>query len=216
MIINNSVISYNGGIVNLISSPCGLFCLFDRLRKKRYSRGYSGLFVKYFVIESPVGDLWVAEVLDRGVRKICSVGLRKDEGEFRALLISRLTEPSELVLVPKTAAVALAFDEYFSGKDKTFDNLKTVFLWGTLFQRKVWETLKEVKYADTESYKWLAARVGKHKAYRAAGTANGANPIPIIFPCHRIICSNGGIGGYNGGIEIKQYLLELEAKSRRV
>ncbi|MEG1314646.1 MAG: methylated-DNA--[protein]-cysteine S-methyltransferase, partial [Anaerovoracaceae bacterium] len=98
--------------------------------------------------------------------------------------------------------------EYLQGKRKTFDI--PLQLHGTEFQLKVWEELKNIPYGETISYKELARRVGSPKGCRAVGQANNKNPIPIIIPCHRVIGENGKLVGYNGGVEIKQFLLELE------
>ena len=102
----------------------------------------------------------------------------------------------------------LQFDEYFSGKRRTFDlPLSTN---GTPFQQKVWKQLQEIPYGQTISYSQLAKAVGNPKACRAVGSANGKNPIPIIIPCHRVIASNGGLGGFACGLDVKIRLLELE------
>ncbi|MEG1067435.1 MAG: methylated-DNA--[protein]-cysteine S-methyltransferase, partial [Anaerovoracaceae bacterium] len=98
--------------------------------------------------------------------------------------------------------------EYLQGKRKTFDI--PLQLHGTEFQLKVWEELKNIPYGETISYKELARRVGSPKGCRAVGQANNKNPIPIIIPCHRVIGEKGKLVGYNGGVEIKQFLLELE------
>ena len=87
---------------------------------------------------------------------------------------------------------------------------KTVFMEGTEFERKVWETLKEIPYGETRTYKWLAEKIDKPHAFRAVGNALGKNPIPIIFPCHRVIETDGSIGGYSAGPDIKRRLLEIE------
>src|SRR4030043_1701346 len=81
---------------------------------------------------------------------------------------------------------------------------------GTEFERKVWLTLKEIPYGETRTYKWLAEKIGKPSAYRAVGKALSRNPLPIVLPCHRIIESDGTIGGYSSGIDIKRRLLEIE------
>jgi len=99
-------------------------------------------------------------------------------------------------------------DEYFAGKRKTFD-VKTAFA-RTSFQNKVWCELLKIPYGKTISYADLAKAAGNPKAYRAAGSANGKNPIAIIIPCHRVIASNGGLGGYAYGLEAKKQLLDLE------
>jgi methylated-DNA-[protein]-cysteine S-methyltransferase len=86
----------------------------------------------------------------------------------------------------------------------------TAFTEGTEFERKVWESLKEIPYGETRTYKWLAEKIGKSNAFRAVGNALGKNPIPIILPCHRVIEADGSIGGYSAGADIKRRLLEIE------
>jgi len=78
------------------------------------------------------------------------------------------------------------------------------------FQRAVWQTTREIPYGQTRSYGWLASRVGKPRAARAVGQALGANPWPIIVPCHRVVASDGRLGGYGGGLDTKERLLRLE------
>lgn len=99
-------------------------------------------------------------------------------------------------------------DEYFAGNRTTF----TVALspQGTDFQQRVWRALMQVGYGDTVSYGNIAKQLGKPKASRAVGAANGANPIPIIIPCHRIIGANGKLTGFGGGLPTKQWLLAHE------
>lgn len=100
--------------------------------------------------------------------------------------------------------------EYFQGERKSFDlPLTTV---GTDFQKEVWSELLNIKYGSTETYGGLAQRVGRPMAVRAAGSANGANAISIIIPCHRIIGRAGTLGGYAGGLSAKRKLLELESQ----
>lgn len=103
---------------------------------------------------------------------------------------------------------AKQLDEYFKGKRKKFDlplNLK-----GTEFQKKVWEALKQIPYAQTRSYKEIAMMIGNKNASRAVGMANNKNPCPIVVPCHRVIGSNGSLVGYALGLDIKKKLLDLE------
>lgn len=100
--------------------------------------------------------------------------------------------------------------EYFSGRRVDFDF--PLALEGTTFQRAVWEQLREVPYAQTISYGELARRVGNPRAARAVGSANGANVLPIVIPCHRVIAGDGTIGGFGGGLTIKQALLDLERR----
>jgi methylated-DNA-[protein]-cysteine S-methyltransferase len=86
---------------------------------------------------------------------------------------------------------------------------------GTQFQKNVWRHLCEIPYGETISYGELARRIGNPKASRAVGLANGANPIPIIIPCHRVIGSDGKLTGYGGGLPVKEKLLALEARQLR-
>ncbi|SDP47313.1 methylated-DNA--[protein]-cysteine S-methyltransferase [Desulforhopalus singaporensis] len=106
------------------------------------------------------------------------------------------------------ARVILELDEYFAGKRRVFTIPLT--LKGTEFQQQVWHELTKIGYGHTASYSDIARRLGKPKAYRAVGLANGRNPVPIIIPCHRIIGKDGSLAGFGGGVEIKKQLLDLE------
>jgi methylated-DNA-[protein]-cysteine S-methyltransferase len=99
-------------------------------------------------------------------------------------------------------------NEYFAGSRTTFD--LPLEPSGTDFQLSVWELLRKIPYGVTTSYGALARRLGDPKASRAVGAANGANPIPIIVPCHRVVGSKGDLTGFGGGIERKRWLLEHE------
>ncbi len=103
---------------------------------------------------------------------------------------------------------------YFGGELRDFD--LRLALEGTEFQTKVWFALCDIPYGETISYGDLARRLRNPKAVRAVGTANGANPIPIVIPCHRVIGSNGKLIGYGGGLDIKEKLLALEQKQMRL
>jgi len=99
-------------------------------------------------------------------------------------------------------------EEYFSGTRTRFD--LPLELDGTPFQKEVWLALAEIPYGETVSYAELASMVGRPNAFRAVGQANGANPIPIVLPCHRVVASGGRIGGYGGGLDMKRRLLAIE------
>ncbi len=101
-------------------------------------------------------------------------------------------------------------EAYFRGELNRFD--LEFKLKGTVFQKKVWKELEKIEFGKTTSYGEIARRVGNPKAARAVGMANNKNPIPIIIPCHRVIGKNGSLTGFGGGLEIKQFLLELEKK----
>lgn len=104
-------------------------------------------------------------------------------------------------------------DEYFEGKRKEFE--LDLYIVGTVFQRRVWLELMKIPYGKTCSYSQLAQKIQNPKAVRAVGSANGRNPLSIVIPCHRVIASNGTLGGYAGGLDIKNRLLELEKNSSK-
>ena len=106
------------------------------------------------------------------------------------------------------ATVRRQLEEYFAGRRRAFDVV--VAPPGTTFQQRVWDELQRIDYGQTISYAELATRIGRPTAIRAAGAANGANPISILIPCHRVIGSDGSLTGYGGGLEAKRALLELE------
>jgi len=101
---------------------------------------------------------------------------------------------------------------YFNGSPTTFASLP-LDPQGTPFQLRVWQELRQIPWGRTISYKELAARVGNPRACRAVGQANGANPIPLIIPCHRVIAADGSLGGYSSGLERKRWLLRHEGVS---
>lgn len=118
-------------------------------------------------------------------------------------------DEAENVLLKKAAT---QLDEYFHGKRKKFE--LPLEPQGTDFQKKVWKELTKIPYGETRSYKEIAIAIKHPKAYRAVGTANGCNPLSVIVPCHRVIASDGSLGGYAGGLKIKKTLLELERNKR--
>jgi methylated-DNA-[protein]-cysteine S-methyltransferase len=106
------------------------------------------------------------------------------------------------------APVRAQLEQYFAGERTAFD--LPLAPGGTPFRQVVWKELQRVGYGETTTYAALAARIGRPTAVRAAGAANGANPISIIIPCHRVIGSNGSLTGYGGGLGAKRFLLDLE------
>jgi O-6-methylguanine DNA methyltransferase len=99
--------------------------------------------------------------------------------------------------------------EFIRGRRATFD-LPLDVSQGTPFQRRVWRTLQRVPYGKLRSYRWIALRVGGHRYARAVGNAVGANPLPIVIPCHRIVAHDASLGGFSGGLAMKRKLLTLE------
>jgi methylated-DNA-[protein]-cysteine S-methyltransferase len=112
-------------------------------------------------------------------------------------------------LQPCIEAAKRELTAYFAGAPTDFATL-TLDPQGTPFQRRVWQELQRIPRGQAISYKELAERVGKPKASRAVGQANGRNPIPLIIPCHRVIAADGGLGGYSSGLERKRWLLKHE------
>lgn len=153
--------------------------------------------IRYTVTASPLGDIAIAA---------------SEQG------LCRLALPSQLALRPfasdwqRDDSIAgdakQQLQEYFAGQRQQF--ALCLDLQGTDFQQQVWQTLQTVPYGAYWSYGQLAAAVGRPKAVRAVGAANGRNPLPIIVPCHRVVGANGKLTGYFGGADIKAQLLALE------
>lgn len=136
-----------------------------------------------------------------------------DEAGLRQLLMDVPTEPwviGEQWIPAQTQldTVCRQLDEYFAGRRQRFE-LRLAPL-GTPFQRSVWQALLDIPFGQTWSYGQLARHIGNPQAMRAVGAANGANPIAVIQPCHRVIGSNGSLTGFSGGLERKTLLLKLE------
>jgi O-6-methylguanine DNA methyltransferase len=159
----------------------------------------------YATMDSPSGPLMLVAT----PTGLCRVGL---PGEGRAALeewLARWIGPEPLEENPPALAAAVAqLREYFSRLRREFD--LPLDLRGTPFQQQVWEELRKVPYGQTVSYGELARRVGRPAAARAVGQAVGANPVPIIIPCHRVVGADGSLVGYGGGLEVKSALLRLE------
>ncbi|WP_339915590.1 methylated-DNA--[protein]-cysteine S-methyltransferase [uncultured Brevundimonas sp.] len=156
-------------------------------------------------ITTPVGELLLVTDGDGAVRAL-------DFDDFEDRLMRLLTRHyGPVVLTPgrAPAAVRAAIDAYFGGDRRALDGL-TVRTGGTEFQRQVWAALRAIPTGETRSYGQLAAAIGKPKAVRAVGLANGANPVGIIVPCHRVIGADGSLTGYAGGLERKRWLLAHE------
>ena len=143
---------------------------------------------------------------------IGSLNITADDFYIRYISIGKYKNDNHIL--KETEIINNAFiqiNEYLSGSRKNFSlNIKYE---GTLFQQKVWQSLLNIPYGNTISYKELAEKVLSPKAYRAAGSACGQNPLPIIVPCHRVIHSNGNISGYALGAEIKRFLLKKKKNS---
>lgn len=145
-----------------------------------------------FFYETPAGRLCIGE--ENG--HITRVTWSKIPGEY-------VLGETELIFNCKKQ-----LEEYFAGKRKTFD--LPLLPKGTAFQQKVWKALQMIPYGETRTYGQIAEAVGNAKAARAVGMANHKNPIAIIVPCHRVVGANGKLVGYAGGMDKKEWLLQLE------
>ncbi|HEX7081093.1 MAG TPA: methylated-DNA--[protein]-cysteine S-methyltransferase [Gammaproteobacteria bacterium] len=144
------------------------------------------------------------DVIDSPVGPLCAVA----DGEG-FLIELRLDGTHPAGGQPKRlAAVRDQLGEYFSGRRREFD--LPLRPRGTAFQQRVWQMLQTIPFGQLLSYRGLAERLGNAAATRAVGRANGANPIAIVIPCHRVIASDGSLGGYGGGLRMKAQLLALE------
>ena len=125
-------------------------------------------------------------------------------------------EPSPIQMqYPVLTDAQALLDRYFAGKPFAASAIPIRIDCGTDFQNRVWETLRRIPYGEVRSYKWVAEQVGRPKAVRAVGSAVGANTVVILNPCHRVIRSNGALGGYGGGLARKRLLLALEGSNPR-
>ena len=123
--------------------------------------------------------------------------------------LERALPEAEVVTGPgRNRRYVKAVQDYLAGRRRKLD--LPLDLRGTAFQKKVWKQLSKVPFGETISYAELARRAGHPTAVRACGSANGANPIPLIVPCHRVIASDGGLGGFGGGLPLKRRLLAME------
>jgi methylated-DNA-[protein]-cysteine S-methyltransferase len=156
-------------------------------------------------VESPCGPLFCVVSEDGAVIRIEFENGRESQKVTRKLEDQgiRIVEDAE-----RTAEVRRQLEEYFAGERETFD--LTLAPQGTAFEKSVWSELSRIPYGETRSYAEIARAIGRPGAARAVGRANGANPIPIVVPCHRVIGANGSLTGFGGGLPVKSLLLEIE------
>lgn len=152
----------------------------------------SKLSLCYDVFDSPVGTLY----LIFSGRSLSGVSFEKPG-----------TVPFRKGSAPESFIKELT--DYFSGIPCVFKQ-EIKFLTGTDFEKKVWTLLPEIPFGETRSYKWVAEKSGNPSAVRAVGRALSKNPFPIVVPCHRVIESDGSIGGYSSGVDVKRRLLDME------
>ncbi|MEO5894772.1 MAG: methylated-DNA--[protein]-cysteine S-methyltransferase [Vicinamibacterales bacterium] len=160
--------------------------------------------IELAVVQTPIGPLTLAARSGR----ICLLHFGDDERGARAT-VTKWYGSVAISSAPDPAGAATVLRDYFAGNLDALDVVE-VEMNGTDFQRRVWTALRGVKAGTTVSYSQVAAAVGSPAAVRAVGAANGANPVAVVVPCHRIIGANGTLTGYGGGLERKQWLLRHE------
>ena len=161
--------------------------------------GGRGAVIRYVTVASELGPLLIAAT-ERG---ICRLTFGEDEGVLRRKFPNAEIRPDDGTIAPWVEA-ALAQIE------RPSDHRLPIDVRGTAFQEKVWAELRKIPLGQTRSYADIAAAVGSPGAVRAVGTANGSNPVSVLVPCHRVIRSDGSLGGYGGGLPNKVKLLEAE------
>ena len=162
------------------------------------------------IFRSPWGWMGIAEST-KGIQAIVlpKRSKRAIESDLKMQSIGSLQQ-GESAQLEETRRQLL---DYLAGRRNTFD-VPLDLSQGTSFQRQVWRTLQRVPYGKLRSYQWIAARVGGRHYARAVGNAVGANPLPIVVPCHRIVAHDASLGGFSGGLSIKRKLLSLEGTLR--
>ena len=164
------------------------------------------LDVAYASVDSPLGPLTVAST-PRGLVRVAYTEYRPQD-EVVEELAARVS-PRVLEAPARLDVVRRELDEYFDGRRTGFD---VAIDWSVTrgFTRKVLSETARIAFGEVRSYADVASRAGSPRAVRAAGNALGANPMPVIVPCHRVVRTGGGLGGYTGGLERKEFLLRLE------
>lgn len=184
--------------------PAALDRLHERLAADAHREEL--LDVAYAVTDTPVGSLLLARTPVGLVRVAFT-----SEGHDQVLAaLARLVSPRVLHSPSALATTTRQLDEYFAGQRRTFD-VPVDLRFARGFRRGVLEHLRQIPYGHTESYAVVAAAAGSPRAVRAAGSACATNPLPVIVPCHRVVRSDGALGGYLGGLDAKEYLLRLES-----
>jgi methylated-DNA-[protein]-cysteine S-methyltransferase len=178
--------------------------LHDRLADGAAAQGI--LDVAYRTLDTPVGTLLLAAT-ETGLIRVAYQS--DDHDQVLAALAARIS-PRILHAPRRLDTAARELEEYFAGRRRGFD-LPLDFSLSTGFRRLVLDHLSEIAYGHTASYAAVAAAAGNPRAVRAAATACATNPLPVVVPCHRVVRSDGSVGGYVGGPAAKQTLLRLEA-----
>ena len=175
----------------------------ERLKARAAKEGL--LDVAYMTADSPFGPLLLAKT-ERGLVR---VGLPNQDADELLVDLAERVSPRVLEVPRELDEVRRELDLYFAGKLDRFDLPLDWRLSGG-FRQRVLRAIDRIPYGQTRSYTEMARKAGNERAVRAAGTACGSNPIPLVVPCHRVLRTGGGLGGYGGGLPMKKALLELE------
>lgn len=175
----------------------------DRLVASAAAEGL--LDVAYATTDSPFGTLLLATTPHGLVR----LGLPNQDPDAALEELASKISPRVIEAPTQLDDARRQLNRYFEGKSQNFD-LPLDWQLTTGFRSKVQHAIATIPYGQTRSYTQMAAAAGNERAVRAAGTACGSNPIPIVVPCHRVLRSSGALGGYGGGLPMKQALLEFE------
>ncbi len=165
------------------------------------------LDVAYAMLDSPVGRLLVART-PVGLARIAYLDAGGDEDAVLSQLATRIS-PRVLAAPRQLDEPRRELDQYFQGRRQSFDVSLDLRLM-TDFARRILEATAAIPYGAVSTYREVATRAGSPRGSRAAGNALGSNPLPIVLPCHRVLHSGGGLGGYTGGLERKRTLLAIE------
>jgi methylated-DNA-[protein]-cysteine S-methyltransferase len=175
----------------------------DRLTARAAEEGL--LDVAYARTDSPFGPLLLAQTR----RGLVRVGLPNQDAEELLVDLAERVSPRVLEAPRQLDEARRELDLYFDGKLEHF-NLPIDWRLSAGFRLRVLRAISRIPYGQTRSYTEMATKAGNERAVRAAGTACGANPVPLVVPCHRVLRSGGALGGYGGGLPMKRGLLELE------
>ena len=165
---------------------------------------------RYTAYKSPFGELYLLTG-DKGIVAV-SLGESFQTFKKRYDVIAPGAWKPVRPETDKTLRSAVAALRAFFAEGKPFPNTIPLDPRGTPFRRKVWSALRKIPHGKTLSYGEVARRVGAPGASRAVGSACGINPIPLFIPCHRVLAANGGLGGFGGGLKMKQKLIAIEAR----
>jgi methylated-DNA-[protein]-cysteine S-methyltransferase len=175
-------------------------------RRLARQAGASGLVdVVYAEMESPFGTLLMAST----PRGLVRLAYPEEDRETTLEELAARVSPRLLLAPERLDDVRRQLDEYFEGERTSFD-LEVDYALRRGFVRKVLRATSRIPFGEVATYRVVARRAGNGRAFRAAGNALHSNPIPIVVPCHRVVRTGGGLGGYGGGLDRKRYLLRLE------